>query len=68
MASDAIKTTAANAPGGIDMNPDLLKLDASGHAVPMAPADNRMAPGKITGLIPVITSLTPLVSAAQFLE
>ena len=58
----------AATPGGIDMNPDLLKLDTTGHAVPMAPADNRMAPGKITGLTPVITSLTPLVSAAQFLE
>ena len=66
----AMPATADKAatPGGIDMNPDLLKLDTTGQAVPMAPADSRMAPGKIKGLTPVITSLTPLVSAAQFLE
>ena len=50
------------------MNPDLLQLDASGKADVISPAADAAMPDKITGFIPVVTSITPLSSAAQFLE
>ncbi|MBF0387316.1 MAG: hypothetical protein HQL20_05615 [Candidatus Omnitrophica bacterium] len=55
-------------PGGINMNPDLLDITDSGTTQPIMPADHAALPEQLSGLIPIVTSIIQLSTAAQFIE